>query len=242
VTADPPLGTGLADAPAWRARCALAVAVAGFIGHLAGNRLYPQRSEQVPSDFFLVPFGLLAGFLVAACARLVRPQWGGGEMWRVLFLAAAAYAGMNFNYAKGRAIPPGILLEFEPYTATADRCNASCPPDTEWTVQGSVRVRAIRVEGTITSMEIRSSEMPPSGGNTLTNDPRLFRFRGPTVRLTASEIAGERHLKPHDVVAYPIRYSYQNRGAESARQLVVSVELTDTHGSPVYGAGVWHVR
>src|SRR5438552_908635 len=80
----------------------------------------------------------------------------------------AAYAGINFNYAKGRAIPPGILLEFEPEPATAKRCDESCPRDTEWTVQGQVRVRAIRVEGMVARIEIWSSEMPRSGRNTIT--------------------------------------------------------------------------
>jgi hypothetical protein len=242
VTPDSPPGTRFAEPLSWGVVGGLTVAVAGFVGHLAGNRLYPQPSEQVPSDLLLVPFGVAAGFFVAATAKLARPQWGRVEMGVALVLAAAVYAGMNFNYAKGRAIPAGILLEFDPEPARAERCHAACPPNTEWTVQGYVRVRAIRVEGTITGMEIWSTEKEPSWGITTTSEFGLARFRGPRVRLAADEIASEHHLKPNDTVAYPIRYSYQNRGAESAREIVVSVQMTDTHGSPVSRASAWHVR
>jgi hypothetical protein len=238
----PPIGARLGSAFGSGVVAALAIAAAGLAGHLLGNRLYPQPDEQVPSDLLLVPFGLIAGFCVGAGARLVKPRSMTAEIGGVVVLAAFVYGVMNFRYAEGRAIPAGILVDFEPDPATADRCHADCPPNTEWTVQGFVRVRAIRVEGTIVGMTISSTEPPPSGRNTILPDRSLARYRGPRVRLDAKEIAGDLHLKANDVRRFPIRYSYQNRGAESAREILVNVDMIDTRGYPVDNGRLWHVR
>src|SRR6478736_4256549 len=106
--------TRFAEAFGWGVVCAVAVAVCGFAGHSMANRAYPQPMEQVPSDLLLIPFGLVAGFVVAFIAKLAKPQWTSPEMAGIVFLASIAYAAINGHYAEGRAIPPGLLLEFEP--------------------------------------------------------------------------------------------------------------------------------
>jgi hypothetical protein len=219
----------------------VAVAASGFIGHILANRAYPQPMEQVPSDLLLVPFGLVAGFFVAFIARLAKSQWTGAEMTGVVFLASVAYAAMNGNYAQGRAIPPGLVLEFEPDPATAERCFAACPPDTEWTIKGFAVVRAIRVEATVSSIEITSAEILVPGKPVSRSDA-AFKFRGPKIRLTGADIVGERHLKPNDIVKYPITYSYQNAGAESARQVLVLVQTETSEGYPPSAYRAWTVR
>ncbi len=45
------LGTRLVEAFAWGMLCGLAVAVCGVFGHFLAAKLYPQRYEQIPSDF-----------------------------------------------------------------------------------------------------------------------------------------------------------------------------------------------
>src|SRR5436190_16387184 len=164
----------LAEAFGWGVVCAVAVAACGLAGHVIANRAYPQPMEQVPSDLLLVPFGLIAGFVVAFIAKLAKPQWTSPEMTGIVLLASIAYAAMNGHYAEGRAIPPGLLLEFEPDPATAERCLASCPPDTEWTIKGFAVVRAVRVEATVSYIEITSAEIPVPGRTVGRSDP-LFK-------------------------------------------------------------------
>ncbi len=218
------------------------VAAVGFAGHMLGNWLYPQPMEQVPSDLLLVPFGFFVGFLIGFVAELFLPASGTGGLWGVLLLVSLAYGGCNYDYAKGRAIPPGILVDFEPYAGTAVGCGSSCPPGTEWTVEGQVRVRAVRVEGTVTAMTISSSALPRDGRNTLTLEEAFAAIKGPQILLGENDIAGDRHLKPNDVRLYPIRYSYRNRTPESARELFVSVYLADTDGNQQCTTRSWHVR
>jgi hypothetical protein len=133
------------------------------------------------------------------------------------------------------------VLEFEPDPATAARCLASCPPDTEWTIKGFAIVRAVRVEATVSYIEITSAEIPVPGKTVWRSDP-AFKFRGPKVRLAGAEIAGERHLKPNDIVKYPITYSYRNLGAESARQVFVLVQTETAQGNPPTADRLWSVR
>src|SRR5438105_3759438 len=76
----------LADAFGWGVLSALATAAAGFAGHLAGSRLYPQQYDQIPSDFFFIPLGMLVGFVTAGVARLAAREWG--------LLAIAAFVGL----------------------------------------------------------------------------------------------------------------------------------------------------
>lgn len=230
-----------AEAFGWGVVCGVAVAACGFAGHVIANRAYPQPMEQVPSDLLLIPFGLIAGFLVAFIAKLAKPQWTSPEMWGIVFLASVAYAAMNGHYAQGRAIPPGLLLEFKPDPATAERCLASCPPGTEWTIKGFAVVRAVRVDATVSYIEITSAEIPVPGKIVWRSDP-VFKFRGPKVRLTGTEIVGERHLKPNDIVKYPITYSYQNIDAGSARQVFVLVQTETAQGYPPSAYRVWSVR
>jgi len=230
-----------AEAFGWGAVCAVAVAGCGFAGHSMANRAYPQPMEQVPSDLLLIPFGLVAGFVVAFIAKLAKPQWTSPEMAGIVFLASIAYAAINGRYAEGRAIPPGLLLEFEPDPATAERCLGSCPPGTEWTIKGFAVVRAIRIEATVSYIEITSAEIPVPGRVVWRSNP-LFKYRGPKVRLTGAEIVGERHLKPNDIVKYPITYSYQNMGAESARQVFVLVQTEAAQGYPPTAYRLWSVR
>ena len=221
---------------------AFIVPAIGLLGHVIGNHFYPQPMEQVPSDLLLVPFGaflgFMAGFIGAATARDVGMSGPAG----IVLLVGLLYGGCNYDYAKGRAIPAGILVDFDPEPASAHRCGAACPPGTEWTVEGTVRVRAIRVEGLITGMRIWSSEMPPKRTNTITIDPSLARFRGPTVLFGERDIPGDPQLKPNAVRLFPIKYSYQNRGAESAREIIVTVYFTGSNGRQDSNGRAWHVR
>jgi len=60
--------------------------------------------------------------------------------------------------------------------------------------------------------------------------------------LLAGRDLGETHLNSGNEVSYPIRYSYQNRGAESARDIYVNLYLTATDGHDSVKSWVWHVR
>src|SRR2546423_10052507 len=87
IAPDPPLGMRLLEGFAWGVLCGLAAAAAGFVGHAVGGRLYPQRYEQIPSDFFFIPLGLFLGFVAGAAARLARPRWGFVQMFAVVAVA-----------------------------------------------------------------------------------------------------------------------------------------------------------
>jgi hypothetical protein len=76
--------------------------VLGIVGYRAGARLYPQPYEQFPFDFFLIPMGLLVGFLAAGITRLAARDWGAGA-------ARVSGASLRFSPAEDhqRARPEG---------------------------------------------------------------------------------------------------------------------------------------
>jgi hypothetical protein len=70
----------------------------------------------------------------------------------------------------------------------------------------------------------------------------LLRSSSETVTLTESELLVARGFTPNDLLRFPLRYTYQNRGAESARELVVTAFYEDENGYKQSRAGAWHVR
>ena len=242
------VGVRLVEAFAWGALCAMAVGVAGFVGHLVGGRVYPQRYEQIPSDFFFVPLGLLAGFLSAGTARLARPQWSVTAMFTVVVVAAAAYSGLMFEYARSRAVGASLTVTFDPNPATAVRCDpVACPqadPPLQWMVQGRVRVRETNGIGAIVDAISLVSYETPDGRRTVTKEQavEMNEFAGPRVRLTGRDIVGGHYVKPDEPVSYPIRYSYRTRLGDSRRNVSVYVEFTDAAGRPSVAVAQWSVR
>lgn len=246
-----PLGTRLGDAFGWGIACAVAVAISGFLSHLAGSFVYPQRYEQIPSDFVFVPLGLILGFLTAAIASVTRPHWRGTPMLGVIIVASVVYASFMFEYARGRAIGAGLTITFDPDPGVPVRCEtAACPqadPPLEWMVQGTLRVQETNGMGaTVNAISMYSSDMSAysPGPRKVTRAEAIerSRFDGPRVRFEGGEINGARHVRAHDVVSYPITYFYRTRRGEPHRNVAVYVEFTDTARRSSVSVGEWKVR
>jgi hypothetical protein len=227
---------------------ALAVAAAGFGGHLAGAALYPQRVEQIPSDFFFVPLGLAAGFACVVAVRLARPQWPAARIGAAVALIGVVYASILFNYSRAHAIPARLAITFDPNPATAVACDAATCPQTDppqrWRIAGRVRVQETAgIGGTVNAISLSSYPETAHTPHPVTREEsdELNRFAGPKIRLTGRDLAGTRRLAPQDVGSYPLRYTYPSRDA-SQRTVSVYVEFTDSAGHPAVGVGQWSVR
>jgi hypothetical protein len=244
------LGTRLGDAVGWGIACAVVVAIAGVVSHLAGSFVYPQRYEQIPSDLVFIPLALILGFIAGATASLVRPQWRGTPMLVVILVAALVWAAVMFEYARGRAIGAGLAVTFEPNPGVPVSCaTVRCPeadPPLEWMLQGTMRVQETNNMGaTVNAISIYSSDRSYSPGpRRLTRAEAIerSRFDGPRVRFEGREINGIRHIRPHDVVTYPITYFYRTRSGDPQRDVEIYLEFTDSAWRSSGSAVVWKVR
>jgi hypothetical protein len=231
---EPSIFASMASGFGWGALSALAAAFGGIVGHLAGVWIYPQKYEQIPSILFFIPLGLLLGFFAGLWARLTRPEWLSGRVSIVAF-SGIAYAIAMFWYANSHALPPEFLVDFEPYVARAEPCTAAtCPqanPPLDWTVEGHVKIRAIRMTGNVDAI-FMAAQVEFEGSPQLRRGDRFIEKEsfGPKVRLTGDDIVGPHTVRSGQTVSYPIRYSYRTRGGQSRRSIVVSVEYSDTKG------------
>lgn len=107
---DQSIGMLLVEAFAWGLLCALTSSVLGIVGYRAGARLYPQPYEQFPFDFFLIPMGLLVGFLAAGITRLAARDWGAAQMLALVALVSIGYGVALFQYSKARAVPAHVAF------------------------------------------------------------------------------------------------------------------------------------
>jgi len=237
------------DAFAPGALCGVAAALGGFLGHVAGARLYPQRYEQIPSDFFFLPVGLVLGFICGVTARRAYPKWSTTRMLALVVLSATAYGGFMFGYARSRAVPAQVSITFEPDPGVAVSCDpAACPtadPPFEWTVRGNLRLQETSgLGGTVDAIALASYEERPRRPGTITTQDAQEdnKFAGPNVRLTGRQIAGAHRVRAHEMASYPIQYSYRTRTGGSARAVSVYVEFTDAAGHPAVFVGRWNVR
>jgi uncharacterized membrane protein YeaQ/YmgE (transglycosylase-associated protein family) len=250
VTSDTPLGIRFAEGLGWGLPCGFAVAVSGFLGHLVGGKLYPQRYEQIPSDFLFVPLGLIIGFVGAATARLAWPQWSARRMFGVVALLTIAYGSLMFDYSRSHAIPERLTVVLEPDPVTAVSCSpAACPqadPPLQWTVQGQLHVHETSgLGGTVNGISLYSNTTTVRyGPHQVTREEALEenKFEGPRVRLTGRDIVGAHHVGPNELVSYPIQYSYRTRDGSSRPDVSVYVEFTDAAGRPGVEGGLWKVR
>lgn len=245
----PPLGLRVVEAIAWGVVAALGAAAAGLVGQVfIGARLYPQRYEQIPSFLLLAPLGAILGFFLGAFARLWRPQWNMARMFAALVAISVGYGLVMFAYARSNAMPPQLILTFDPYVVDAVACDSSAcrqsDPPLLWTVRGSVHVREIGVAGDVDAIVVTSYpdplEVPRT--NSLEEVLDIKRFWGPKVRLTGRDIAGSRHIRPNEVVTFPLDYSYASRDGRSTRDIDVSIEFTDISGQHKIHAARWKVR
>lgn len=245
------LGTRLGDAVGWGIACAVVVAIAGVLSHLAGSFVYPQRYEQIPSDLVFIPLALVLGFIAGVAASLVRPQWRGSPMLVVILVAALIWAAVMFEYARGRAVGAGLAVTFDPNPGVAVSCaTVPCPqadPPLEWMLQGTMRVQETNNMGaTVNAISIyssdRSSYSPAPRRMTRAEAIERSRFDGPRVRFEGREISGTRHIRPHDVVTYPITYFYRTRSGDPQRDVEIYLEFTDTAWRSSTSALVWKVR
>lgn len=242
----------LVEAFAWGSVGALATATVGFAGHLIGSRLYPQRYEQIPSDFFFVPLGLLLGFMAAGMARLAAPRRSAFAMMSFVSLASVAYGGAMFEYSRVDAVPERLSAVIEPEPTDAVVCtSADCEtttPALQWYVTGRLRVSEESGLGaTVDRIEISSDTY--STGRPVVARPstreaaaEAGRWRGPNVTLTARTLAGPRRLEANAEAIYPIGYAYHTREGSSRRQISITVYATDRAGRPVWTNVTWHVR
>jgi hypothetical protein len=250
--ADPPRSVAglLAEAFGWGIACAFLTAPAGFAAHLVGSRLYPQPYEQIPSDFFFVPLGMLTGFVAAGLARLAARRWGTVAMASFIGLVSLAYAGAMFHYSRVHSLPAYVGAAIEPQEpdpipCSPDKCEATDPP-TQWYVTGRLRLKATRGSGaTVDRIEISSSTYStgPVTPHPYSKEAaaEAARWRGPNITLSGRHVPGPRHLAPNVEVAYPLVYAYHTPDGTSRRQIVISVYLTDDAGHRGYASADWKV-
>ena len=246
---NPPVGMRLVEAFGWGSMCAVATAVCGFFGHLVGATVYPQRYEQIPSDFFFVPLGLIVGFILAAMARLVRPLWSATWMFVVVALVTLGYTSFMFEYARSRAVGPQFTITFDPDPGIAMRCDpGTCPqtdPAPEWTVMGQMRVQEKNgLGGTIEAISLYSRDATVYIPRNTSREEiaEENKFAGPRVRLTGRQILGSRRLSADEEVAFPLQYAYRTRDGDSRRTIDVYLEFTDGAGHPTVSVRQWKVR
>jgi hypothetical protein len=126
----------------------------------------------------------------------------------------------------------------------------ACPradPPLDWMVQGTMRVQETNGMGaTVNSISIysfdRSTYSPVPRRMTRAEAIERSRFDGPRVRFEGREINGTRHVRPHDVVTYPITYFYRTRGGEPLRDVQIYLEFTDSAWRSSVSGGLWKVR
>jgi hypothetical protein len=240
----------LAEASGWGVACAFLTAPAGFLAHLVGSRLYPQPYEQIPSDFFFVPLGMLAGFVAAGVARLTSRQWGTVAMASFIGLVSIGYAGVMFQYSRVHSMPANVTAVIEPeepdpIACSPDKCEATDPP-TQWYVTGRLRLKDTTGLGaTVDRIEISSTTYAtgPVTPHPYTKEAaaEAARWRGPNITLSGRHVPGPRHLAPNVEVTSPLVYAYHTKDGTSRRQIVISVYLTDDAGHRGYASADWKV-
>jgi hypothetical protein len=243
------IGMLLIEAFAWAVMCALASAILGAIGLLVGSRLYPQRYEQIPSVFFLVPLGLLVGFVAAGIGRLAARDWRFPGMFAFVALVSIGYGGAMFQYSKVRAVPVQLTISIDPNPVDAVSCDRDCnatDPPLQWTIQGLLRVKdTSRLGGTVDYIELTSNTESTGTGKpqpyTKERAAEATRWRGPTVTLTGRHILGPRHLSANEEAIYQIRYSYRTPEGTSRRRVIINVYITDGAGRKTQTYADWNV-
>lgn len=247
---EPRIGMLLLEAFAWGVMCAVATAVVGEIGHTVGWRLYPQRYEQIPSDFLFIPLGLLVGFIAAGVGRLAAREWDFPGMFALVMLVSLAYGGLMFQYARGHAIPANFTASIDPNPTDAVTCDRDCdspdPPQLQWTVQGYLRVKETTgMGGNVDDIEIfsRTYDSGPVKPQPYSREreAEATRWRGAVTWLTGRDIPGPRRIGPNEEAVYPIRHSYRTQTGGSRRQVIVTVHLTDRAGKKTSTYLVWKV-
>lgn len=239
-----------AEAFGWGTLGAFLTAAAGLAGHLLGSSLYPQPYEQIPSDFFFVPLGMVVGFVAAGTGRVVRRDWGAGAMAAAVGLLTILWAAAMFDYSRARALPAHVDAALEPATVapidcSPDTCAVTDPPS-QFYVTGRLRLTTTRLGATIDSIEI-TSNTDAQGPVTLHRYTKeeaaeAARWQGPRVTLSGRNIPGPRHLVPDTESTYPITYPYYTRNGSSRRTISISAYLTDAAGKAVYAGTTWKVR
>ena len=238
------------EAFAWAVLCAAAVAAGGFFANLVGSRLYPQRYEQFPVEILFIPLGLILGWMAGATARLVRPPISIAAILGVVALSTIVYGSFTFQFARSNAVPARLSVSFEPDPGIAVSCNSTtCPdddPPLQWIVEGHLQVQETAgLGGTVEGIEISSSPKPLGRPHTFTaaEAAEQKKFASPNIHLTGRQIPGPRHLRPNEIVSYPIRYFYRDQHGDSERIVGVIVQFTDGVGRRAKGgAGQWKVQ
>lgn len=241
----------LAEGFAWGVLCAISTAVAGLLGHLIGSRLYPQQYEQIPSDLFFVPLGLLVGFVAAGVARVASREWGFTGMFAFLVLVASVYGGLMFHYSQAHALPAKIIMSTEPGEPTPVGCTpGACTrtdPASNWLVAAQLRIEETSGLGvTIDSIEITSNVdstgREPRRRYTKEDAQEAQRWIGPLVTLVGRDIPGPRRIRANQVGTYAIRYNYHTQDGVSRRRIELFVRMTDGAGRPTFGVLNWRVN
>ncbi len=242
VTQTSPLGIRFLEAFGWGVLCGPALAMSGLLGLILASNLYPQRYSNIPAQFLFFPLGgLIVGFVLAATARLARPQWTATQMFMLVAVLTIGYAAVMVNWGRGNAIPAHVTVAFEPDPVDATPCySAACPPaepPLQWTVQGSLRVQETAgLGGTVDAIEVTSYRRRRGRNAASDKSP------GPNVRYTAGQISGAHHVRPNEMASYPLRYSYRTDDGDSPRIVYVVVQFTDAAGHQTTGTGEWTVR
>jgi hypothetical protein len=249
VTSDTSLGMRILQAFALGVVCGIASAICGSFGLLIGDRLFPQRYQQIPRALLFVPLGLIVGFIAAGTVRLARPRWSMARMFAVVALLAFAYGGLMFEDSRSNAQSAEITVALEPDQVRAASCGGTCPeadPPLRWTIQGHVRVHdKFGVGGTVSAIEITSVTYTtgPQAPHPYTKEgsAEAIRWRGPETRLTGGQIVGARHVGANETASYPIQYSYHTRDGASRRTVTVNVLFRNAAGQETFGMANWNV-
>jgi hypothetical protein len=245
------IGLLIVQAFGWGVMCAMTTAIVGVIGHFVGSQLYPQQYEQIPSDFFFFPLGLLLGFVAAGVGRIAGPSWGAPGMFALVALVTMAYGGLMFEYSRMHALPALLSVSIAPDPASAVSCDRDCnatDPPLQWTVRGYLRLMEKSGLGATVDDIQFTSDTPPRRGPvsphryTKAASAEANRWRGPEITLTGRHIPGPRHVRANEPAMYELRYSYHTPEGSSPRKVNVYVHYTDGAGRKDFALAEWNVR
>jgi len=214
----------------WGVKGGLSLAGAGHLAIKAAAILYVPKYTQFPVAFLFLPLGAIAGFALAAIARLAWPRWTHSEMLSAVVVLALSYGALVVGWSKANAAEAYIKMRFEPTgRLQAVSCSdATCPqqqPPRHWIVRARMTVyETTHLGGHIDSFDLIGWEPHRKGLPTLTTG---------RVHVDADQIiraVGTNRVDPGGSLSLPVGYSYRTTTGGSSGRLVVWIYFVDNNG------------